>query len=183
MRDLRENEIEVRVASENDKGASFLLYKTARVDAMMLDEEFGKLGWTNSFYRDEKGILVCTIGVYNDKGWLVERSDAGVESQQTDDNVKKAEYSDAFKRAAFKWGVGVELYTSPFIWVSKDKYKTRKDKEGRDRFADKFRVEKISIENKRIVELSIKNSANERVFVWRSRNESDYSNRQFNERS
>ena len=43
MRDLKENEIEVRVASENEKGASFLLYKTARVDAMMLDEEFGKL--------------------------------------------------------------------------------------------------------------------------------------------
>ncbi len=166
MRDLKESEIEVRVASENDKGASFLLYKTARVDAMMLDEEFGKLGWTNSFYRDEKGILVCSIGVYNDKGCLVERSDAGIESQQTDDNVKKAEYSDAFKRAAFKWGVGVELYTSPFIWVSKDKYKTR-TVNGKERFADKFRVEKIAVENKRIVGLSIKNSANERVFVWK----------------
>lgn len=166
MRDLKENEIEVRVASENEKGASFLLYKTARVDAMMLDEEFGKLGWTNSYYRDEKGILVCNIGVYDDKGRLIERSDAGIESQQTDDNVKKAEYSDAFKRAAFKWGVGVELYTSPFIWVSKDKYKTR-TVNGKERFADKFRVEKIAIENKRIVGLSIKNSANERVFVWK----------------
>ena len=166
MRDLRENEIEVRVASENDKGASFLLYKTARVDAMMLDEEFGKLGWTNRYYRDEKGTLVCIIGVYDEKGWLVERSDAGIESQQTDDNKNKAEYSDAFKRAAFKWGIGIELYTAPFIWVSKDKYKTR-SVNGKERFADKFRVEKIAIENKRITGLSIKNSANERVFVWK----------------
>lgn len=167
MRDLKADEIEVRVASENDNGASFLLYKTARVDAQMLDEEFGKLAWTNRYYRDEKGTLVCIIGVYNDQGWLIERSDAGIESQQTDDNVKKAEYSDAFKRAAFKWGVGVELYTAPFIWVSKDKYKTRKDKNGKERFADKFRVEAIKIEDKRIKGLAIRNSANERVFVWK----------------
>ena len=166
MRDLRESEIEVRVASENDKGASFLLYKTARVDAMMLDEEFGKLGWTNRYYRDEKGTLVCIIGVYNDQGWLVERSNAGIESQQPDDNKYKAEYSDAMKRCGFLWGIGSELYTAPFIWVSKDKYKTRAIN-GKERFADKFRVEKISIENKRIVGLSIKNSANERVFVWK----------------
>ena len=167
MRDLRENEIEVRVASENDKGASFLLHKTVRVDAMMLDEEFGRLGWTNSYYRDEKGILVCTIGVYDEKGRLVERSNAGIESQQTDDNKYKAEYSDAMKRCGFLWGIGSELYTAPFIWVPFGKYKTKKDKKGRDRLADNFRVEKIKIENKRITGLSIKNSANERVFVWK----------------
>ena len=55
MRDLKPHEIEVRVASENEKGASFLLHKTVRVDAMMLDEEFGKLGWTNSYHRDGRG--------------------------------------------------------------------------------------------------------------------------------
>ena len=167
MRDLKPHEIEVRVASENEKGASFLLHKTVRVDAMMLDEEFGKLGWTNSYHRDEKGILVCTIGVYDEKGRLVERSNSGIESQQTDDNKYKAEYSDAMKRCGFLWGIGSELYTAPFIWVPFGKYKTKKDKQGRDRFADNFRVEKIKIENKRIVGLSIKNSANERVFVWK----------------
>ena len=96
-----------------------------KVDAMMLDEEFGKLGWTNSYHRDEKGILVCTIGVYDEKGRLVERSNSGIESQQTDDNKYKAEYSDAMKRCGFLWGIGSELYTSPFIWVSKEKYRTR----------------------------------------------------------
>lgn len=171
MRDLKADEIEVRVASENDNGASFLLYKTARVDAQMLDEEYGSLNWTCKYRRDALGVLICTIGVYDKEHYLIEKEDAGIESLQTDDNKKKAEYSDAFKRAAFKWGVGVELYTAPFIWVSKDKYKTRKvkQKDGteKERFADKFRVEAIKIEDKRIKGLAIRNSVNERVFVWK----------------
>lgn len=166
MRDLRENEIEVRVASENEKGASFLLYKTARVDAQMLDEEYGPLNWMCKFKRDSQGILICTIGVYDKEHYLIEKEDAGIESQQTDDNKYKAEYSDAFKRAGFKWNIGTELYSAPFIWVAKDKYKTRTIN-GKERFADNFRVEKIRIENKRITGLSIKNSAGERVFVWK----------------
>lgn len=166
MRDLRESEIEVRVASENEKGASFLLYKTARVDAQMLDEEYGALNWTCRYRRDPKGILICTIGVYNEHGYLIEKENAGIESQQSDDNKYKAEFSDAFKRCGFLWGIGSELYTAPFIWVSKDKYKTR-TVNGKERFADSFRVEKIKVENKRILGLSIKNSANERVFIWK----------------
>ncbi|MBR6987170.1 MAG: hypothetical protein IKH82_03785 [Clostridiales bacterium] len=165
MRDLKPHEIEVRVASENEKGASFLLHKTVRVDAMMLDEEFGKLGWTNSYHRDEKGILVCTIGVYDEKGRLVERSNSGIESQQTDDNKYKAEYSDAMKRCGFLWGIGSELYTSPFIWVSKEKYRTR-TVNGKERFADKLTVQDIRIENKRITGLAIINSAGERVYYY-----------------
>ena len=166
MRDLRANEIEIRVQSENDKGASFLLYKTARVDAQMLDEEYGALHWTNRFYRDAKGVLVCRIGVYDEEHYLIEKEDAGIESQQTDDNVKKAEYSDAFKRAGFKWGIGSELYSAPFIWVSKDKYKTRTIA-GKERYADNLTVEAIKVENKKIVGLSIINSAGDRVFYWK----------------
>lgn len=165
MRDLKPHEIEIRVASESDKGASFLLYKTARVDAQMLDEEYGALNWTNRYYRDAKGILVCRIGVYDKEHYLIEKEDAGIESQQTDDNVKKAEYSDAFKRAGFKWGIGVELYTSPFIWVSKEKYRTR-TVNGKERFADKLTVQAIRIENKRITGLAIINSAGERVYYY-----------------
>lgn len=167
MRDLKPHEIEIRVQTESDKGASFLLYKTVRVDAQILDETFGPLGWCNRYYRDDKGVLVCRIGVYDSQHHLILKEDAGIESQQTDDNVKKAEYSDAFKRAGFKWGIGVELYTSPFIWVPFGKYKTRKDKQGRDRFADKLTVQDIKIENKRITGLAIINSAGERVYYFK----------------
>ena len=34
---------------------------------------------------------------------------------------EKGEASDSFKRAGFKWGIGRELYTSPFIYISADK--------------------------------------------------------------
>ena len=30
---------------------------------------------------------------------------------------EKGHYSDSFKRAGFRWGIGVELYNSPFIFL------------------------------------------------------------------
>ncbi len=33
---------------------------------------------------------------------------------------EKGQASDAFKRAAFNWGIGRELYTAPFIWITLD---------------------------------------------------------------
>lgn len=117
--------------------------------------------------RHQKPSSVCRsrIGVYDEKGRLVERSNSGIESQQTDDNKYKAEYSDAMKRCGFLWGIGSELYTSPFIWVSKEKYRTR-TVNGKERFADKLTVQDIRIENKRITGLAIINSAGERVYYY-----------------
>ena len=44
---LRPDEIECRVAQCNEKGASILLYKTARTDAVLLDETVGAQNWEN----------------------------------------------------------------------------------------------------------------------------------------
>ena len=48
---LRPDEIECRVAQCNEKGASILLYKTARTDADLLDETVGAqiLNWSMAF--------------------------------------------------------------------------------------------------------------------------------------
>ena len=46
---LRPDEIECRVAQCNEKGASILLYKTARTDADLLDETVGAQNWENDF--------------------------------------------------------------------------------------------------------------------------------------
>ena len=114
MRNLRKDEIEVRVASTQNNVAQLLLYKTARTDAAILDETFGQFNWQCS-YSEIKGNLFCTISVKdpNTNEWI-SKSDCGVESNI---EKEKGEASDAFKRAGFRWGVGVELYSAPRIKI------------------------------------------------------------------
>lgn len=115
MRPLRPDEIEVRVGQIYKKGATMLLYKNARVDRAILDETFGQMNWTDT-YKEVKGNLFCSIGVWDaDKGIWVYKEDCGTESNT---EKEKGEASDAFKRAGFRWGIGIELYSSPFIWLN-----------------------------------------------------------------
>ena len=117
MRKLRADEIECRVAQVSSKGCSLLLYKTARVDRAILDEEFGTMGWQNDF-KVIDGKMYGGIGVWNKllEEWIW-RWDCGTESNT---EAEKGQASDCFKRAGFKWGIGVELYTAPFIWLNVD---------------------------------------------------------------
>ena len=115
MRKLRAEEIECRVAQVSSKGCSLLLYKTARVDRAILDEEFGTMGWQNDF-KVIDGKMYGGIGVWhNDLDEWIWRWDCGTESNT---EAEKGQASDCFKRAGFKWGIGVELYTAPFIWLN-----------------------------------------------------------------
>lgn len=124
MRALRPDEIEVRVGSISMNGVSFLLYKNARVDMAILDEEFSPFGW-QCRYEERKNIMYCSIGVYDpDIGEWVWKEDCGTESFT---EKEKGEASDAFKRAGFRWGIGRELYTSPKIFL---KLKTKKKEYG-----------------------------------------------------
>ena len=159
---LNAEDIEVKVKKVTDKGVVLLLYKTARTDMDLLDERFGAENWECD-YREIKGNLYCGIGVYaNDR--MVWKWDCGIESREDDEgNQKKGEASDAFKRAGFKWGIGRELYTAPFIFVSADKVTIR---DGRKTF-DTFRVEKIAYEGRTISGISIiNNSTGKRCYVW-----------------
>ena len=125
MRKLKADEIECRVAQVSESGCSLLLYKTARVDRAILDETFGDL-WQNDF-KVIDGKMYGGIGVFNKElnQWLW-RWDCGVESNT---EAEKGQASDAFKRAGFKWGIGVELYTAPFIFLpdtsEKDEYNSK----------------------------------------------------------
>lgn len=186
FRDLTAEEIEVRVQSIKAKdgkpiGAILLLYKDARCDMNILDETVGAENWQNKFY-EHKGILFCSLGIntnYKDKSapdrWIW-KDDAGVESNT---DAEKGNASDARKRSGFAWGIGRELYTSPLIWIQADKaniYDTgKKDKYGKPIFAtnDRFAVEKIQVENKKITAISIINQniksddiKDKRCYVW-----------------
>ena len=169
MRKLKADEIECRVAQNTEKGSSLLLYKTARVDRAILDELYGEL-WQNDF-KVIDGKMYGGIGIYNKelKEWLW-RWDCGVESNT---EAEKGQASDAFKRAGFKWGIGIELYTAPFIWIQggteKDEFSTKKA--GKNVYKRVNRFEKFSVkeinyaENGDINRLVIVNDKGEKVYV------------------
>lgn len=173
IRTLRADEIEVKVKQVGEKGAVALLYKTVRTDMAVLDEVFGQNNWTND-YKEIKGNLYCGIGIrMADTGEYVWRWDCGIESRADDEgNEKKGEASDAFKRAGTRWGIGRELYTSPFIFLSVSTVAAGKDTKGRPRYAlvDKFAsfsVKKIGYdENRRISELVIEDEKGNIVYTF-----------------
>ena len=163
MRLLEANEIECKVKQINDKGCLILLYKTARVDMAILDEEFGAENW-QSDYKVVNNNLYCGIGVFKNNQW-VWKWDCGIESKEDGEgNEKKGEASDAFKRAGFKWGIGRELYTTPFIWV-KAEIELKNGKYVLKNKYEKFDVDFISYnEDREIKELRIKDSKGNIVY-------------------
>jgi hypothetical protein len=174
FRDLKEDEIECRVQSVKDNGLVLLLYKDARVDMNILDETTGAENWQREHYEC-KGNLFCRVGIrvgrkdecggYSE--WVF-KSDCGTESNT---EAQKGEASDSFKRACFNWGIGRELYTSPFIWIKAEKCNIKQVGNAFKCF-DEFIVEKIKIENKQITALAIWNKTkNCRAFVWQKEKE------------
>ena len=164
FRDLTADEIEVRVQSVKQNGLVLLLYKNARVDMNILDETVGVENWQNRFY-EHKGILFCSLGINTNyaKPELPDRwiwkDDAGVESNT---DAEKGNASDARKRSGFTWGIGRELYTAPFIWIPAEQCNISNGK-----CYDRFSVEKIIIEDKKIMAISIINESKKvRCFVW-----------------
>lgn len=172
IRLLNAEEIDVRIATCNEKGVSLLLYKDARVDQNILDETFGSLNWQRS-HQLIGDRLYCTVSVWDEekKCW-VSKQDVGTESYT---EKEKGQASDSFKRACFNLGIGRELYTAPFIWVAADKCNI-KDNKGKPACYDKFIVEQIIYdEEKRVIAaLSIRNATkNVRCFVYDNRKKAD----------
>lgn len=167
FRDLTEQEIDCRVQScgklkEGTLWARLLLYKDARVDMKLLDEVVGQENWQRD-HKELKGNMYCGVGIWNEKRqqWIW-KWDCGSESNT---EKEKGEASDSFKRACANWGIGRELYTKIPIKVF-GLPKTEKDA-----VDGSFMVEKIKIENKEIVALSLMFKANNskeytRCFVW-----------------
>lgn len=139
FRKLYASEIDARVSTINKNGCSLLLYKDARVDQNILDETFGIFGWKRS-HQLIGDRLYCTVEVWDDekKQWI-SKQDVGTESYT---EKEKGQASDSFKRACFNLGIGRELYTAPFIWITPDKVNIT-EKDGRYTTTDRFAVESI----------------------------------------
>ena len=156
IRLLRADEIECRIGTINDKGLSLLLYKDARADMKILDETFGIFGWKRT-HQSIDGNLYCTVEIWDDekKSWI-SKQDVGTVSYT---EKEKGQASDSFKRACVSVGIGRELYSAPFIWVSAQKCNIQRRNDKLICY-DKFSVSEISYSKDReIVALSIVNSA------------------------
>lgn len=113
---LTERDIELRVGhiTKDLKGCILLAYKDARVDRRIMDKVFGPMNWKREHQLID-GQLFCTVSVWDEtKGQWISKQDVGIESQT---QAEKGRASDSFKRACFCWGIGVELYDSPFIYI------------------------------------------------------------------
>lgn len=164
FRTLRANEIEVRTQQIKENGVSVLLYKTARTDANLLDETVGADNWQNDF-KSIDGKMFGYISIKCGNEWVT-KSDSGTEGNI---EAEKSLASDAFKRAGFKWGIGRELYTAPFIWISADVIKIE-NRGGKFYTNEKFEVSKIGYnENNEINMLEIINSKKQTVYTFGSK--------------
>ena len=87
--------------------ATCVAYVDARDVMDLLDKAVGIDGWSDSYRRESNGRLICRLELnMGVKGWIG-KEDTGTESES---EGEKGEFSDAFKRAAVKWGVGRFLY-------------------------------------------------------------------------
>lgn len=143
---LNADEIDCRVSTVSEKGLSLLLYKDSRVDMNLLDETVGPMNWQRSHTRDNAN---CIVSIWDDtKNQWVSKEDTGTESFT---EKEKGLASDSFKRACFNWGIGRELYTAPFIWVTASNVNLFNKKDGKKSTYDKFKVKSIGYNNSGVI--------------------------------
>lgn len=171
FRDLRADEVECRVALAKKEGVQLLLYKNARCDQTILDETVGSYNWQRRHTRENAN---CIVALWDaEKGQWIEKEDTGTQSNT---EAEKGLASDSFKRACTNWGIGRELYTSPFIWIravdcAKLELVEWTDERGKARqkwtCKDPFKVASLTVEDKRITALAIVNEkAGKKVYEW-----------------
>jgi hypothetical protein len=90
-----------------------LAYIDARDVQDRLDEVFG-FGWQVRNPWSVNGKLACEIGLLFGDQWIWRGDGAG----DTDVEAEKGAFSDAFKRAAVRWGIGRYLYDLDSPWVA-----------------------------------------------------------------
>lgn len=112
--------IEWRIGSRNkDKTKGIALaYINARAVMDRLDSVCGPGGWQDR-YPHANGKTVCEIGIRIERvcglsEWLWKADGAG----DTEFEAEKGALSDAFKRAAVRWGIGRYLYELDAPWVT-----------------------------------------------------------------
>lgn len=99
------------VRTKPGSGGSTIHFIAGRSAQNRLDSVLGPENWRDTYFETEKGLRCrIEIRITPDGEWLwKEDGGAGAGMPAADDEEKSA-YSDAFKRAAVKWGVARYLY-------------------------------------------------------------------------
>lgn len=97
--------------ADKSKGMA-LAYIDARDVMQRLDEVCGPAGWQCS-YPHAGAKTVCRIEILVGDHWVGKEDGAG----DSDVEKEKGALSDAFKRAAVRWGIGRYLYDMESPWV------------------------------------------------------------------
>jgi hypothetical protein len=104
-----------RLQSAKNGRATIVSYIDSRQVQDRLDEVVGAANWQDD-YKIIDGNLFCgiaiNVGAENGRDLWVTKTDVGTESNV---DKEKGEVSDAFKRAAVKWGIGRFLYSLGII--------------------------------------------------------------------
>jgi hypothetical protein len=100
-----------------------LCYVDARTVMDRLDSVCGFDGWQCNYTPGVGTSIVCNIGVRVAGDWIWKGDGAGA----SDMEPEKGALSDAFKRAAVRWGVGRYLYEVKAPWLELDARKNIKE--------------------------------------------------------
>jgi len=163
FRCLRPDEIEIRAEVVNE-GVKLVLYKSQRTDVSILNETLGEFGWRNSYPAEYNG-SACTIEIWDeDKKQWVAKTNFGT---PLDFEPVKSLASDAFKRAGYNLGIGIELYTVKNI-IAPEKYCNIVANENGCTCSDTFAVENIECDERKIIKLLtiVNETTGKRVFVY-----------------
>lgn len=104
---------------DKSKGMA-LAYIDARDVQDRLDAVCGVDGWQCRYVPTHDKKTICEIGIFSDmrNDWIWKSDGAG----DSDVEAEKGALSDAFKRAAVRWGIGRYLYDLESPWVELDTY-------------------------------------------------------------
>lgn len=117
FRQIKKEEIEVRIARIEDGVTTLLLYQDARTTMNVFDEMFGPFNWRIE-YRTVTDKIYGRLSIYDeDKCEWVYKEDTGTESKI---QPEKGISSDILKRCSTRWGWARELYSAPLITVECD---------------------------------------------------------------
>jgi hypothetical protein len=113
--------------TKDKKRGLALAYLDARDVMERLDEVCGPENWQSDCYDAGDGRLACKLGIRIDGEWVWKCDGAGGREASdkglSENDVSKASFSDALKRAAVLWGIGRYLYDLQTPWVNLDEYK------------------------------------------------------------
>lgn len=111
-----EVEWKIQSTSKDKTRGMMVAYIQSRAIMNRLDSVMGINGWRDEYAAGPGGGVVCGLSLRFGGDWITKWDGA----DNTNIEAVKGGLTDAFKRAAVKWGIGRYLYSLPGYWVDLD---------------------------------------------------------------